>query len=139
MDANAPTPGAQALPHQHIEVEGLSMAVVDLPPDADAKPGRTLVFQHGNPTSSYLWSNIMPSLTGFGRCVAVDLIGMGHSDKLPESGPDRYTFADHSRYLDGALDALDLGDDVIWVIHDWGSALGFHWAHRFPERVSGLC
>ena len=139
-DTHTETPiSAQALPHTTVEVHGLSMAVIDLPAAPTAKPGRTLVFQHGNPTSAYLWRNIMPGLTQFGRCVAVDLIGMGHSDKLPDSGPDRYTFMDHRHYLDGALDALDLGDDIVWVIHDWGSALGFHWSHRFPQRVSGLC
>ena len=138
-DANTDAIGTAPLPHSSITVDGLAMAVVDLPADPGAKPGRTLVFQHGNPTSSYLWRNIMPGLTGFGRCVAVDLIGMGHSDKLPNSGSDRYTFMDHRHYLDGALDALELGDDIVWVIHDWGSALGFHWTHRFPERVSGLC
>lgn len=141
-DATTQSPttiGTEPLPHTRISVHGLSMAVVDLPADPDAKPGRTLVFQHGNPTSSYLWRNIMPNLTGFGRCVAVDLIGMGHSDKLPDSGPERYTFMDHRHYLDAALEALDLGDDIVWVIHDWGSALGFHWAHRFSDRVSGLC
>jgi haloalkane dehalogenase len=129
---------AAALPHRHIEVKGLKMAVVDLDPAPGAKPGRTLIFQHGNPTSSYLWRNIMPGLTGYGRCIAIDLIGMGHSDKLPESGPEAYGFAEHSAYLDAALDALDLGDDLVWVVHDWGSALGFHWAKRHPERVSGL-
>ncbi|MGB1156368.1 MAG: haloalkane dehalogenase [Alphaproteobacteria bacterium] len=129
----------QPLPHKTVTVDGLSMAYVDLPADLGAKSGRTLVFQHGNPTSSFLWRNIMPSLTGFGRCIAVDLVGMGNSDKLPDSGPDRYTFTDHRHFLDGALDALEIGNDVVWVIHDWGSALGFHWAHRHPERVSGLC
>jgi haloalkane dehalogenase len=138
-DTAAQTLGTQALPHTMITVDGLRMAVVDQPANPSAKPGRTLVFQHGNPTSSYLWRNIMPALADFGRCVAIDLIGMGHSDKLPDSGPDRYTFDDHRHYLDGALDALDLGDDIVWVIHDWGSALGFHWAHRHPERVSGIC
>ena len=129
---------ADALPHKTIEVKGLTMAVVDLDPAPGAKPGRTLIFQHGNPTSSYLWRNIMPGLTGYGRCVAIDLIGMGHSEKLPDSGPQSYTFAEHSAYLDEALTALDLGDDLVWVIHDWGSALGFHWANRHRDRVSGL-
>ena len=96
------------------------------------------MFQHGNPTSSYLWRNIMPHLTHHGRCVAVDLIGMGHSDKLADSGPERYSFAEHARFLDAALEALAVGDDIVWVIHDWGSALGFHWARRHAERVSGI-
>ncbi|MAH87079.1 MAG: haloalkane dehalogenase [Kiloniella sp.] len=127
------------LPHRHIEVLDHQMAVVDLPAAPSAAPsGRTLLFQHGNPTSSYLWRNIMPHLTHHGRCVAVDLIGMGQSDKLSNSGPGRYTFAEHARFLDAALEELDIGDDVIWVIHDWGSALGFYWSHRHAERVRGI-
>ena len=126
------------LPHGYIDVLDHRMAVVDLPASAAARPGRTLVFQHGNPTSSYLWRNIMPHLTHHGRCVAVDLIGMGHSDKLADSGPERYSFAEHARFLDAALEALAVGDDIVWVIHDWGSALGFHWARRHAERVSGI-
>ena len=126
------------LPHGYIDVLDYRMAVVDLPATDTARRGRTLLFQHGNPTSSYLWRNIMPHLTHHGRCVAVDLIGMGHSDKLADSGPERYSFAEHARFLDAALEALAVGDDLIWVIHDWGSALGFHWARRHSERVSGI-
>jgi len=93
---------------------------------------------HGNPTSSNLWRGVIPHLTSLGRCVAPDLIGMGDSDKLPDSGPDRYTFVEHRRYLDALLEGLELGDRVVLVIHDWGSALGFDWARRNPERVAGI-
>ena len=103
-------------------------------PDSD----RTIVFLHGNPTSSYLWRNVIPHVGDLGRCVAPDLIGQGDSDKLDDSGPGRYTFVEHRAWLDALLDQLDLGDDVVFVIHDWGSALGFDWARRHPERVAGI-
>ena len=80
------------------------------------------MFLHGNPTSSYLWRNIIPHVSGQARCIAPDLIGQGDSDKLDDTGPDSYRFVDHREYLDGLLDQLDLGDDVVLVIHDWGSA-----------------
>lgn len=101
--------------------------------------GDPIVFQHGNPTSSYLWRNIMPHLTGQGRCIAIDLIGMGDSEKLEDSGPERYTFVEHREYFDAALEALGVNDNVTLVIHDWGSALGFDWANRHPEQVKGIC
>ena len=113
-------------------IEGRTMAYVD------QGSGDPIVFLHGNPTSSYLWRNIIPHLADGYRCVAPDLIGMGDSDKLPDSGPDRYSFMDHRHYLDGLLDSLDLGDRVTLVIHDWGSGLGFHWAHRHRDRVAGI-
>lgn len=100
--------------------------------------GDAIVFLHGNPTSSYLWRNVIPLLEHQGRCIAPDLIGMGDSDKLDASGPGSYTFLEHRRYLDGLLDLLDLGDRIIFVVHDWGSALGFDWAHRHPDRVAGI-
>ncbi len=100
--------------------------------------GRTIVFLHGNPTSSYLWRNVIPHVRELGRCVAPDLIGQGDSDKLDDSGPDQYTFVEHRAWLDALLDELDLGDDVVLVIHDWGSALGFDWARRHPDRVAGI-
>lgn len=95
--------------------------------------GQPIVFLHGNPTSSLLWRNIMPRLEGEGRCLAPDLIGMGRSAKPAID----YSFADHARYLDAWFEALALRD-VTLVIHDWGSALGFHWAHRHPERVRAI-
>ena len=96
--------------------------------------GAPIVFLHGNPTSSYLWRNVIPLLQGSGRCLAPDLIGMGRSGKA--SG-GVYRFADHARYLDAWFEALALRD-VTLVMHDWGSALGFHWARRHPERVRAL-
>lgn len=93
-----------------------------------------IVFLHGNPTSSYLWRNIIPHLTAHGRCLAPDLIGMGQSGKNPAG---TYRFVDHAQYLDAWFDTLNL-NNVFLVVHDWGSALGFHWAHRNPDRVRGL-
>lgn len=116
-----------------IEVNGLNMAYVE------QGEGEAIVFLHGNPTSSFLWRNIMPHVTDLGRCVAPDLIGMGDSDKLPQSGPDRYTLTEHREYLDQLLDQLNLGNQVVLVIHDWGSALGFDWARRHQGRVKGVC
>jgi len=96
--------------------------------------GDPIVFLHGNPTSSYLWRNVIPHLAGRGRCLAPDLIGMGRSGKAPSGG---YRLADHVRYLDAWFEAVDLRR-VTLVVHDWGSALGFHWARRHPERVKAL-
>lgn len=117
-----------------VEVEGVAMAAVDV-----GEGPTTILFLHGNPTSSYLWRNVIPHVADLGRVVAPDLVGHGSSAKLPDSGPDRYTFLEHRRYLDGLLDALDIGDQVVLVIHDWGSALGFDWARRHADRVAGIC
>jgi haloalkane dehalogenase len=100
--------------------------------------GDPVVFLHGNPTSSYLWRNVLPHLQPLGRCIAPDLIGMGDSDKLPNSGPGSYRFVEHRRYLDALLEALDVRERVTLVIHDWGSALGFDWANRHREVVKGI-
>jgi haloalkane dehalogenase len=100
----------------------------------DAGQGPPVVFLHGNPTSSYLWRNVIPHVTAVGRCLAPDLIGMG--DSGPASGGS-YRFVDHARYLDAWFDALGLRD-VTLVVHDWGSALGFWWAFRHQSRVRGL-
>jgi len=116
------------------EINGRRMAWAEMG-DAD---GDAILFLHGNPTSSYLWRNIMPHLAGFGRCIAPDLIGMGDSDKLPDSGPACYRYVEHRDYLFALLDALGLGDRVTLVVHDWGSALGFDWAHRHSDRVAGI-
>jgi haloalkane dehalogenase len=117
---------------QYKEVKGKRMAYVD------EGQGDAIVFQHGNPTSSYLWRNVMPHLEGLGRLVACDLIGMGGSDKLDDSGPDRYHYAEQRDYLFTLWDELDLGDRVILVLHDWGSALGFEWANQHRDRVAGI-
>jgi len=113
-------------------VEGRQMAVHDV------GTGDPVVFLHGNPTSSYLWRNVVPHLAGQARCVVPDLIGQGDSDKLDDPGPGSYTFVEHRRHLDGLLDQLDLGDRVTLVVHDWGSALGFDWANRHRDRVAGI-
>ena len=101
----------------------------------DVGRGDPIVFLHGNPTSSYLWRNVIPPVTSHGRCLAPDLIGMGASGK---AGDGSYRFVDHARYLDAWFEALGLAENVTVVGHDWGSALGFHWAARFPERVKAL-
>lgn len=115
-----------------IEVLGRRMAYVEM------GTGAPILFQHGNPTSSYLWRNVMPHLADQGRCIALDLIGMGDSEKLENSGPGRYRFVEHRRYFDAALEALGVRDAVTLVIHDWGSALGFDWANRHREAVLGI-
>jgi len=100
--------------------------------------GDPILFLHGNPTSSYLWRNIIPHAATLGRCIAPDLIGMGDSEKLKNSGPNRYSFTEHARFLDALLDELDVTRNVTLVVHDWGSALGFYWAERHRERIKGI-
>jgi haloalkane dehalogenase len=114
------------------KIRGLTMAYEEV------GEGDPVVFLHGNPTSSYLWRNIIPFLSDSYRCIAPDLIGMGDSDKLPDSGPGRYTLVEHREYLDELLGSLDLGDRITLVIHDWGSGLGFDWASRNRDRVVGI-
>ena len=100
--------------------------------------GDPVVFLHGNPTSSYLWRNIMPYLTNLGRCIAPDLIGMGDSDKLDSRGAGAYRFVEHRRYLDALFEHLGITDNVVFVVHDWGSALGFDWGNRHRAAIQGL-
>ena len=105
----------------------------------DEGEGDAIVFQHGQPTSSYVWRNVLPHLEGYGRLVACDLIGMGASEKLsPALGPDRYSFSAHREYLFALWDALALGTRVVLVLDDWGATLGFDWANRHRERVQGI-
>ncbi|WP_441259388.1 haloalkane dehalogenase [Bradyrhizobium sp. 521_C7_N1_3] len=117
---------------QRRRVLGREMAYVEV------GTGDPIVMLHGNPTSSYLWRNVLPHLKPLGRCIAPDLIGMGDSDKLPDSGPNSYRFVEHRRYLDALLESLDVRERVTLVIHDWGSALGFDWANRHREAVKGI-
>jgi haloalkane dehalogenase len=117
---------------QRRRVLGIEMAYVEI------GEGDPIVLLHGNPTSSYLWRNVLPHLQPRGRCIAPDLIGMGDSDKLPDSGPGSYRFVEHRRYLDALLEALDVHERVTLVVHDWGSALGFDWANRHREAVKGI-
>ena len=114
---------------QYRDVNGKRMAYVD---EGD---GDAIVFAHGNPTSSYLWRNVMPHVEGLGRLVAADMVGMGGSDKLRPSGPDRYHYAEQRDYLFALCDALDLGDKLTLVLHDWGSVLGFDWANQHRDLI----
>jgi haloalkane dehalogenase len=104
----------------------------------DEGEGDAIIFQHGNPTSSYLWRNIMPHMEGKGRLIACDLIGMGDSEKLSSSGPDSYTYFEQRDFLFQLLEKLNIGNNVIFVIHDWGSALGFDWSYQNQGRVQGI-
>lgn len=113
-------------------VHGKKMAYID------EGTGDPIVFLHGNPTSSYLWRNVMPHLEGRGRLIAPDLIGMGDSEKLDNPGPDSYTYVEHRKYLFALLKQLGVTENVTLVLHDWGSGLGFHWAHMNQDALKGI-
>jgi haloalkane dehalogenase len=116
-----------------VDVEGLKLAYVD---EGEGDP---IVLLHGNPTSSFLWRQVIPELTGSGRVIVPDLPGQGDSGKLdPVLGPRRYSFFVVYDYLEKMLDALGVNERVTLVIHDWGSALGFHWAYQHPQSVRGI-
>jgi haloalkane dehalogenase len=100
--------------------------------------GDPIVFAHGNPTSSYLWRNVIPHVEGLGRLIAGDMIGMGDCDKLSPSGPDRYSYLEQRDYLFALWEKLDVKRNLVLVLHDWGSALGFDWAAQNPESVAGI-
>ncbi|MEX2250194.1 MAG: haloalkane dehalogenase, partial [Parvibaculum sp.] len=119
-------------PKKSVTISGRAMTYVEM------GKGDPIVFLHGNPTSSYLWRNVMPHLKDQGRCIAPDLIGMGDSDKLEPSSAERYTFREHRRFLEAFLDAVGVAKNVTLVIHDWGSALGFDWANRNRTAVDGI-
>jgi haloalkane dehalogenase len=128
--AEEPIPAAaDPHPRRRVRVLDSEMAYVD------TGSGEPVVFLHGNPTSSYLWRNVIPPVARGHRCLAPDLIGMGDSGKNPAGA---YRFRDHASYLDAWFEAMTLDRRVALVVHDWGSALGFHWAHRHPERVRAL-
>jgi haloalkane dehalogenase len=117
-------------PRKRLDAAGVEMAYVD------TGKGDPILFLHGNPTSSYLWRNIIPHLAPHARCLAPDLAGMGDSSKAPDGA---YRLADHVRYLDAWFTALDLASQkVTLVVHDWGSSLGFHWARRNPAAIKGI-
>jgi len=118
---------------QLCEVHGKRMAYVEV------GAGDPIVFLHGNPTSSYLWRNVIPHVAGAGRCIAPDLIGQGDSDRLDDSGPGSYRFVEHRTYLWELLEQIGVTERVTLVVHDWGSALGFDWAANHPEAVAGVC
>ncbi|GAA1186118.1 haloalkane dehalogenase [Pseudonocardia alaniniphila] len=114
------------------EINGVRMAYLD---EGEGDP---IVFQHGNPTSAYLWRNVMPHLKGLGRLIACDLVGMGDSGKLEPSGPDRYSYQEQREYLFALWDRIGVGENSVFVLHDWGSALGFDWAFQHRDRVAGI-
>ncbi|MFB9837613.1 haloalkane dehalogenase [Actinoallomurus acaciae] len=122
-------PSTDALPRRRTGIPGTHISHVD------TGSGDPIVFLHGNPTSSYLWRNVIPLLADHFRCLAPDLVGMGRSGPAPDG---RYRFADHVRHLDAWFEALGLTRNVTLVVHDWGSALGFHWARRHPERIKAI-
>lgn len=119
-------------PRSRVRIKDHEMAYVDI------GEGDPIVLLHGNPTSSYLWRNVIPHLSGLGRCIAPDLIGMGESDKLPDPGRGTYSFATHAEFLADLLAEVQVGDRVTLVLHDWGGALGFDWARRNPEKVRAI-
>lgn len=116
-------------PRQRVAVLDTEISYVD------TGKGDPIVFLHGNPTSSYLWRNIIPYLSDMGRCLAPDMVGMGKSGKSPAKA---YRFLDHARYLDAWFEALNVTSNVTLVVHDWGSALGFHRATRYPNQFKAI-
>jgi pimeloyl-ACP methyl ester carboxylesterase len=126
------SPARWQLRKRYAEVLGYRMAYVE------QGRGAPIVFLHGNPTSSYLWRSVLPELVAHDRYIALHLIGMGDSGKLPAEDQRRYTFLRHREFLDGLLDELGLTKDVTLVVHDWGSALGFDWARRHPASVRAI-
>src|SRR3954466_15929931 len=119
-------------PRSRIRIKDTEMAYVDV------GTGASIVFLHGNPTSSYLWRNVIPHVRHLGRCLAPDLIGMGESAKLPDPGPGTYSFAAHAAHLEAWFDTVLPAGPVTLVLHDWGSALGFDWAGRHRDRIRGI-
>jgi haloalkane dehalogenase len=117
---------------RYARVHGIRMAY------REAGSGDPVVFLHGNPTSSYLWRDVLDRVAHRGRCLAPDLVGMGASDKLPGSEPGRYRFVEHRRHLDGLLDVLAVQRRVVLVGHDWGGVLAVDWARRHPGAVRGI-
>ena len=117
-----------------VNIEGKKLAYIDV------GEGTPIVMLHGNPTSSFLWRNIISHLNDLGRVIVPDLIGHGDSDKLPVSmGPDRYKFENTFKYLDKLLNKLEINNDITLILHDWGSALGFYWAMKNPEKIKAIC
>jgi len=123
---------AVAITMRTASVHGVTMAY------REGGTGDPLVFLHGNPTSSYLWRDVLPGVEHLGRCLAPDLIGMGDSEKLPASGPGSYRLVEHRHYLDALLRQLGVTDRVVLVGHDWGAVLGIDWARRHPQAVRGI-
>lgn len=116
-----------------VNVNGLKISYVEM------GIGRPIIFQHGNPTSSYLWRKIVPKISQLGRCIAIDLVGMGDSDKISQVNSSSYTLKDHKYYWRETLRALGVKKNIIFVLHDWGSALGFDYFAEYPDSVDGIC
>ena len=130
------TPISSSFPftHQYVSIHNSKIAFITSAPSSTPSSGSTALFLHGNPTSSYLWRNVIPHVSSRLRCIAPDLIGMGASDK--PSIP--YRFADHVRYMEAFIDAVIPSGPIVLVLHDWGSAIGLDWARRNESRVGGL-
>ena len=120
------------LKKQKISINNKNIAYVE------SGSGDPIIFLHGNPTSSYLWRNITPHLESQGRCICIDLIGMGDSDKLDNPDENSYQFEEHYHYVNAAIESLTNGENITFVIHDWGSALGFNWCYHDPDSVKGI-
>jgi len=120
------------LKKQKISINNKNIAYVE------SGSGDPIIFLHGNPTSSYLWRNITPHLESQGRCICIDLIGMGDSDKLDNPDENSYQFEEHYHYVNAAIESLTNGENTTFVIHDWGSALGFNWCYHNPDSVKGI-
>ena len=123
----------EELEKKNIKVLGKNMSYVE------KGEGDPIIFQHGNPTSSYLWRNIIPYLENQGRCIAIDLIGMGDSDKLTDEGNNTYSYHVQKKYFDACIEELEINKNITFVIHDWGSALGFNWAYEHQQDIKGIC
>ena len=124
-----PAPSPITGPHRRVGVLDAEMSYVEV------GSGDPIVFLHGNPTSSYLWRNVIPHVADLGRCLAPDLVGMGASGPSPTSA---YRFVDHVRYLDAWFEAVGATEKVVLVVHGWGSSLGFHRAARHPDQIAGI-
>ena len=123
----------EELEKKNIKVLGKNMSYVE------KGEGDPIIFQHGNPTSSYLWRNIIPYVENQGRCIAIDLIGMGDSDKLTDKGNNTYSYHVQKKYFDSCMEELEINKNITFVIHDWGSALGFNWAYEHQQDIKGIC
>ncbi len=120
------------LKKQKISINNKNIAYVE------SGSGDPIIFLHGNPTSSYLWRNITPHLESQGRCICIDLIGMGDSDKLDNPDENSYQFEEHYHYVNAAIESLTNGENITFVIHDWGSALGFNWCYHNSDSIKGI-
>lgn len=126
---NNPISPIDPFQRRSVAVSGTDISYIDV------GVGDPIVFLHGNPTSSYLWRNVIPHVRHLGRCLAPDLVGMGQSGKAKDGN---YRFSDHMKHLDSWFDTVALDRHITLVVHDWGSALGFHWAHRHLIKMKAI-